>query len=304
MKRNLFTTLLAASGLLLAQCAIAQDIIGSTLRMAFTDVAELKQKAEAGDPGAQLAFAKLLAGQFRSAEALLWYRKAAEHGSLEAVYQIGRLLLFGGMGGGTQSVKPDPSTGIQLIFCAATNRYIAAYRDMHRAYRDGLGVRQDTTQAYAWLQLHADSSGGLLPSSSRAEMNALALKVDVATSQEAKRLAALYKSGHWPVLEILPPAAPDPPPQKAAPAASANARTVPAAPVATSPKPVSALKVSVIALGAVPLAVINGKTLAEGESVTLPLKPTPITIKCLKIEKNSVLVAIDGEDTPRELYLH
>jgi len=51
------------------------------------------------------------------------------------------------------------------------------------------------------------------------------------------------------------------------------------------------------------LAVINGKTLAEGESVTIQLKPESVTIKCLKIEKDSVLIAVESEDQPRWLRL-
>jgi hypothetical protein len=51
------------------------------------------------------------------------------------------------------------------------------------------------------------------------------------------------------------------------------------------------------------LAVINGKTLSGGESATVSVKPGKLTIKCLKIEKNSVLITVEGEDTPRLLHL-
>ncbi len=47
------------------------------------------------------------------------------------------------------------------------------------------------------------------------------------------------------------------------------------------------------------LAVVNGKTLSEGESASASVKPGTLTIKCLKIEKNSVFVTVEGEDTPR-----
>ena len=51
------------------------------------------------------------------------------------------------------------------------------------------------------------------------------------------------------------------------------------------------------------LAVINGKTLSEGESATVSVKPGTVTIKCLKIEKDSVLISVEGEDSPRILRL-
>jgi hypothetical protein len=51
------------------------------------------------------------------------------------------------------------------------------------------------------------------------------------------------------------------------------------------------------------LAVINGKTLAEGESVKIPVKPQPLTIKCLKVEKASVTIQIEGKDQLRILPL-
>jgi len=48
-------------------------------------------------------------------------------------------------------------------------------------------------------------------------------------------------------------------------------------------------------------AVINGKTLSEGESASVPFKSGTLAIKCLKIEKDSVLISLDGEDAPRLL---
>jgi hypothetical protein len=55
--------------------------------------------------------------------------------------------------------------------------------------------------------------------------------------------------------------------------------------------------------GKVPLAVINGKTLSEGESAAISVKPGTLRINCLKIEKESVLTTVEGEDAPRLLRL-
>jgi hypothetical protein len=51
------------------------------------------------------------------------------------------------------------------------------------------------------------------------------------------------------------------------------------------------------------LAVINGKSLSEGESASVSVKPGTLTVKCLKIEKDSVLIIVEGEDVPRLLHL-
>ena len=49
------------------------------------------------------------------------------------------------------------------------------------------------------------------------------------------------------------------------------------------------------------VAVVNGKTLSEGESATISVKPGTLKIKCLKIETDSVLITVEGEEAPRLL---
>jgi hypothetical protein len=298
MRQIRFPLLLAASTFLLACAAFAQDPLVNVFKSVYTDVAETKRKAEAGDPAAQLSLADTLAGQNRPADALPWYHKAAAQGSIVAVYRVGKILLSGAYGiPSEKSVKADPATGIQLIFIAATNRYTAAYHDMHTAYRDGIGVAKDIVQAYAWLQLDADTSGGFLTASMRqAELNRLALDLDTSASQAGKRLAALYKAGRWPALTVLPPA----------PVPAAASKLVPSTPAAIlttpSPRPDPGLKLNGLVFGTTRIASINNKTLAEGETVTIPLRPKPVTLKCIKIETNSVVVILEGEETPRRLF--
>jgi type II secretory pathway component PulC len=106
-------------------------------------------------------------------------------------------------------------------------------------------------------------------------MNELALKLDTTSLQQAQNLAARFKAGDWqaPVVRSIP---------------EGDAR----------------LKLNGITFGGrTPMAVINGKTLSEGESAKLRIEPRNLNIKCLKIEKDSVVVAIEGEDAPRLLRL-
>ena len=202
-------------------------------------------------------------------------------------------------------VQKANSYQFSLIFRAATNGHHAASYDMYRAYKEGLGVAKDTLQAYAWLQLHVDTDRTILsPSVRRPELNRLALEVDVATSQEGKRLAALYRSGNWP--ELVVQAAPEPKPATS-PATlkpqAAPSPTTPDKPVAKSPpKPAPALRVNSIALGQNPTAIINGKMVGVGETVTIQTKPQACVLKCLKIDKDSVTVSIEGEPEPRQLW--
>ena len=270
------------------------------LKMNYTDVAETKREAEAGDKAAQLSLGDTFASQNRPSDALQCYRKAADQGSLEAVYRIGKTLLGGAPGvPAEKSVKADPATGIQFVFCAATNRYSAAYYDMYTAYRDGTWVAKDIVQAYAWLQLSSDTSAFPTGSTRQAELNRLALDLDVSTSQAGNRLAALYKAGHWPTLTVVPPA-PTAVPKPVASVSVASAATAP--PATPAPRLDPGLKFNGIAYGKTPLAIINGKGLAEGETMTLALNPKPVTVKCIKIETNSVLISLEGEDTPRRLF--
>lgn len=60
-------------------------------------------------------------------------------------------------------------------------------------------------------------------------------------------------------------------------------------------------KLNGITYGKVAVAIINGKSLAEGDTAMIPLKPTPLAVKCLKIETNTVLISVQGEETPRRL---
>jgi hypothetical protein len=106
-------------------------------------------------------------------------------------------------------------------------------------------------------------------------MNELALQLDTRSIQQSQSLAAKFKAGNWqaPVPRAIP---------------ESDTR----------------LKLGGITFGGrTPLAVINGKTVSEGESASVSVKPGTLTIKCLKIEKNSVLITVEGEDTPRMLHL-
>jgi len=242
--------------------------------MGFGDIAAIKQKAEAGDAAAQVALADSLASQFHATEALEWYRKAATQGNVQGEYLVGQMLLFGAPGiPSNLAVQPNQTEGIRWTFMAATNLHAYACWNMAKALRRGLGTSTNLVEAYAWLKLFSETSAGSIVG--RVEMNELALKLNTSALHQAQNLAAQLKAGNW-----------QPPVTRAIPEGD------------------SRLKLNGITFGSkIPLAVINGKTLSEGESTKIPVKPGTLNIKCLKIEKDSVLIAIEGENTPRLLPL-
>jgi hypothetical protein len=267
-------TSLAVSALLLTHPALAQNGLSGTLTMGMGDVAAIKQKAEAGDAAAQVALGGALASSFHASEALSWYRKAAAQGNVEGEYHVGDMLLFGASGiPRTLAVQPNQTEGIRWTFMAATNFHAYACWNMGKALRQGLGVSTNLVAAYAWLSLFANTIPGSIVG--RSQVNDLALQLDTGALKQAQSLAAQFKAGNWqaPLTRAIPEGDPR-------------------------------LKLGGITFGGTtPLAVVNGKTLSEGESATVSVKPGTLRINCLKIEKESVLITVEGEDAPRLLRL-
>ena len=247
--------------------AYAQDPVNGALKMGFSDVAATKQKAEAGDPQAQFSLANTLSFNFKNAEALEWYRKAAQQGLVAAKSRIGEMLMFGAVGiPSSQGVKANPTEGIRWTFEAATNRDAKAFLNMSKGLQSGIGVSTNLVEAYAWLQLYSEND----PIVGRVWLNQLALKLDVQSLQEAQKMEAQFKAGRWPSLSPRRLAEGD-----------------------------SRLKLGGVIKGKTSLAIINGKTLAEGESTTIELKDGPLKVKCVQIKQDAVLISIEGENEPR-----
>jgi TPR repeat protein len=272
MKTNfpmLFTIIL---GMIFVNVVSAQDPLSGALKMGFSDVAATKQKAEAGDPQAQLSLGDTLAFNFKSADALGWYRKSAAQGSVEAKSRAGEMLLFGCAGiPASQNVVQDPIEGIQWTFEAATNFNAKACQNMSKCYQNGIGVSVNLVEAYAWLELYAEKDATL----GRFWLNQLALQLDFQRIQEAQNKVIEFKDGHWPLIS----------PRKI---------------LDGDPR----LKLEGIMFGGkVPLASINGRSLAEGESADVLLKKDHLKIKCIQIQKDSVLILVEGEKESRRLQL-
>jgi hypothetical protein len=171
-----------------------------------------------------------------------------------------------------QIVPANASEGIHWTLQAATNFCPDALHDMSRSYQKGLGVGTNLLQAYAWQQLYAETGPGSIVG--KVELNQMALTLDTATIRAAQELTAKFKQGNW----QLP-----------------SAHIIPVG---------KTLTLKGIIGGKTPLAIINDKTFLEGESQALTRGQLgPITVKCIKIDTNYVLISVEGEQAPRRLML-
>lgn len=80
-------------------------------------------------------------------QAVNWFRRAAQAGSLEAINRVGELWA-GGING-----SPDPKEAVNWYHKAASKGLAAAQMNLGRAYEKGEGVEQNQIEAWAWLQL-------------------------------------------------------------------------------------------------------------------------------------------------------
>jgi hypothetical protein len=132
----------------------------------------------------------------------------------------------------------------------------------------GVGLGTNIVESYAWLEVFARSN----LASARADMDRLALRMNLTEIRESHTLAEHFLKRQWP---------------------HHIARRFSEADLA--------LKLNGITIGPVSLAIINGQTLEEGDSVVMPAKDGTARVNCVKITQDSVLIAVEGEGEPRLL---
>ena len=145
MKRNGIAC--AATGLLVSLAATtfsAADKAPSPARTGSSTQAVDAQAEEAFRKGEEFGEKK------KYADALRWYRIAAERGHLESQNNVG-LFLVSGMGG-----TKDVGEGIRWLRKAADRGHEVAQRNIGFMYLQGIGVPQDRAEALRWLRKAAD----------------------------------------------------------------------------------------------------------------------------------------------------
>ena len=182
-------------------------------------------------------------------------------------------MLFGAVGiPKEQGVQAYPFEGLRWTLRAATNGHPMACLDMSRVRLRGIGMNTNHVEAYAWLKLYAKSPGGSIVG--QAEANALVMKMNAIEADIARQQAAAFEAGQFTIPIIR--AVPDNDPR---------------------------LKLHTIMDGDPPFAVIGGKQFAQGALISIPNNPMPLLVKCLKLEKDTVTIQVEGEDAPRVLQM-
>jgi hypothetical protein len=206
--------------------------------------------------------------------ALHYYRQAAAAGNSEGAFRAGTLAWESApqIEGRARLLKLD--AGLRSFYQAATNRHPAACVKLSQAYRDGFGVGTNLTRAYTWLviakQLDAKTPTDLL--------DQLVVALDPAAVQQAQDEARRWLDGGWPE-QIAPEIV----------------------------QGDSRFKINGLTGGAMPIVVVNSRTLGIGDSASVPplaaatTKPAPKTkvasvdITCLSIGRDYVLLRVAQE---------
>ena len=116
--------------------------------MSLLRFAVVKQDAESGDVEAQFNLGAMYyhgrGVQQDFAEAVKWYRLAADQGLADAQHNLGERYRYG------NGVPQDDAEAMKLFFLAADQGNAKAQFNLGAMYATGQGVPQDEVEAYAW----------------------------------------------------------------------------------------------------------------------------------------------------------
>ncbi|MGH7232319.1 MAG: tetratricopeptide repeat protein [Nitrospiraceae bacterium] len=148
----------------------------------------IRSQAEHGDAAAQHKLGSMYwfgaeGIQQNPAEAVRWYRLAADGGNTEAQVDLGILYTEG------RGVPQNSSEALRLFRAAAEKGNARAQVKIGKMYEDGRGVPRDFVQAHMWWNLagaHGDKQGWAL-------RDFVATKMTPAQIAEAQKLASEWK---------------------------------------------------------------------------------------------------------------
>jgi TPR repeat protein len=240
-------------------------------------LADIKAAAEAGNAQAQdqLGDAYRTRGDFENA--VTWYRRSAPQGILNSEYQLANLLLTWARSAlvpkATSATHVDEA--VPWLLKAASRGHARAQLELGQLFQEGTYVKKDFSEAYKWFCLAADvASTDALINPGRSYRDNLILKMSQPEIAEGNRRVAEF---------LANPDKPAPMPE---------------------PSFLQHLKLQGIAgTPGYPLAIINGKTLAPNDSVTLKVDSRSVTVRCLSIAPTSATIAVDGSPSPKQLFL-
>jgi hypothetical protein len=207
--------------------------------------------------------------------ALHYYRQAAAEGNSEAAYRAGALAWITADAKESRARLLKLDSGLRSFFQAATNRHAGACTKLSQAYREGLLVRPDSTMAYAWLL----AAKQLDPKTPTELLDELVVQLSPPAIRQAQNEARRWLAGQWP--ESIAPEI-----------VQGDAR----------------FKINGLTGGAMPIVVINSRTLGEGDSASLPsllaaashansksAAASTVDVTCLTIGLDYVLLRVAAE---------
>ena len=114
------------------------------------------------------------------AEAVRWYRLAAEQGNATAQLNLGVMYAKG------EGVPKDDAEAVRWFRLAAEQGYAAAQLNLGVMYDNGRGVPEDDVTAYAWLNIAAEQ-GQLSANEGKEHVAKLMTQSQVAKAQKLSR---------------------------------------------------------------------------------------------------------------------
>ena len=154
--------------------------------------ADLRASAENGDAQSQNDLGKaFFLGTFGltkdEAEAVKWYRKAAEQNHAEAQYNLGWRYADG------RGVPKDEAEAVKWFRRAAEQDHADAQAHLGRCYYNGIGVKKDLFEAYKWESLaRVKGRSGL----SMPIVDQLEKQLPMEQVAEVQRLCRVFKPRH------------------------------------------------------------------------------------------------------------
>jgi len=120
------------------------------------------------------------------AEAAKWFRKAAEQGNENAQW------FLGSMYANAQGVPQNYAEAIKWLTLAADKGYAPAQLSLGARYADGDGAPQDYVRAYTWFNLSA-AQGGLQSQEAEKRRGIIAQRMTPEQIAEAQKLTREWK---------------------------------------------------------------------------------------------------------------
>ena len=109
-------------------------------------MAKLLEKAQAGDGRAMARLGDKLENQNKNLDAISWYQRGADAGSMDCLSMLGRCHLFG------VGMRPNQPLGLIMITEAAANGIAHACFQLGKAFKMGRGIQRDDAQAAKWYR--------------------------------------------------------------------------------------------------------------------------------------------------------